>query len=152
MNLTTEQKTTLKTDVLANGDTLALYNDGNLAGLADLYNGVASPDFTVWRTAVTKSEIMNNGFVWTSVDALSVGKARIWDWMVDPINPAKANIRQGLADAFGTGTAMANGILPHLKRKATRFEKLFATGTGSDVSPGTMTLEGAIGYESFIGL
>jgi hypothetical protein len=95
---------------------------------------------------------MANGFVWTAVDQLTVGKARIWDWMsrLGTINPSKPNIRQGLSEAFGANSAMATGILPHLKRPATRAEKLFANGTGSDASPATLTFFGNLTYQDVL--
>lgn len=157
MNLTLQQKAIFKADLAAATDTIQfggellalkdvpLTDDGNVA-IAEAYNKPAQPSFTVWRVAVNVDEIMTNGFVWTAVDTLTVGKARIWEWMskLGSINPSKPNIRQGLADAFGANTPMANGILPHLKEFATRAERLFATGTGTDNQPGTRALE-AIG-------
>jgi len=116
--------------------------------IAEAFNAPSSPSFTVWKTFIEAEEIMSNGFVWTAVDALSVGKARIWDWMTryGSINPSKVNVRQGLADCFGAGSPMANVILPQCKRIATKAEALFATGTGSDASPGNMTFEGVLTY------
>jgi len=148
--LTTAQLTTLKSEINADAalSSLPPNSDGAFA-IAAAFNLDAVPDFIVWRTSVSIDEIMNNGFVWTAVDSMTVGKARIWDWMsrLGSINPSKTNIRQGLVDAFGAGSAMANGILPHLKRKATRAEKLFASGTGSDAQPATMAFEGAISFQ-----
>jgi len=148
--MTPTQLAALKADINADAAlaSLPMNSDGAFA-IAAAYNLDAVPDFIVWRTSVSTDEIMNNGFVWTAVDSMTVGKARIWDWMsrLGSINPSKANIRQGLVDAFGAGTAMANGILPHLKRKASRGEKLFASGTGSDAQPGTMAFEGAISFQ-----
>jgi len=149
MALTTAQQATLKADILANATLNAYPNTADGAfDIAIAYNAAASPAFTVWKTSVGVSEIMSNGFVWTAVDAMTVGKARIWDWMQaqGTINPSKANVRQGLVDAFGAGSAMATGIAPHLKRLATRVEKLYATGTGTDAAPGTLVFEGALSY------
>ena len=148
--LTTEQKVTFKVFVEAD-PTLSLIPktyDGAYA-LADALKAEASPAFVVWRTIVSAEEIMSNGFVWTAVDALTVGKARIWDWMTryGTINPSKLNVRQGMADAFGAGSAMATGIMPHLKRNANILEKLFATGTGTTATPGTMVIEGSLSYQ-----
>lgn len=111
-----------------------------------------SSTFIVWRTSVGVDEIMNNGFVWTAVDGLTVGKARIWDWMTRPgsINPSKANVRQGLADCFGATSAMATAITPHLKRFAMRGEKLFVTGAGTDLAPGQLIYEGPITHDEII--
>jgi len=148
--LTTEQKATLKSFVEGNATLNQIPHsyDGAFA-LADALTVDVSPAFIVWRTSVSAEEIMSNGFVWTAVDALTVGKARIWDWMTryGTINPSKVNVRQGMADAFGAASAMATGIMPHLKRNANLLEKLFATGTGTTASPATMVIEGSLSYQ-----
>lgn len=149
MAFTQEQKDIIKADILANPDLSALPETGDGSdAIANLYNLPASPDYIVWRTNVPVEEIMSNGFVWTAVDSLTVGKARIWDWMtrVGFVNPSKSNVRQGIADCFGAASAMVAGILPHCKRKATRLEKLLATGAGTDASPSIMSFEGTVSY------
>lgn len=147
MALTPAQLTTIKADILADPvlSTIPAGIDGSFA-IADIYNGPPATAFVVWRTMVPVEEIINNGFVWTAVDTLSVGKARIWDWMREPgfINPSKANVRQGLQDAFGSTQP---NIAQHLKRAASRIEKLLATGTGTVGNPGTMTFEGRVTYQ-----
>ena len=91
----------------------------------------------------------NPSFDWTRVDNLSVGKARIWDQMfsVGNINAANANIRAGI-DATWVGTAadlaVRVAVYAQCKRFASKFEKLYATGTGSDASPAVMTVEGSV--------
>lgn len=143
--LTNAQLTTLKADILADPALAALpmTPDGAFA-IAEAYKALTS--FIVWRTSVPVSEIVDNGFVWTAVDTLQVGKARIWDWMREggAINPSKPNVRQGLQDAFGNTQP---NIAQHLKRAANRVEKLFATGTGTTATPGTMTFEGELTYQ-----
>ena len=150
MTLTAPQLIQLRDAILADSALAAApqNSDGALT-IATAMNLPAVPAFIVWRTDVPVDEIMNNGFLWTAVDALTAGKARIWQWMAQlgSINAAKANVRQGLVDAFGAGTPMANGILPHLKRSASRAEKLFAAGTGTDASPATMGFEGVLSYQ-----
>lgn len=147
--MTPEQLQTIKADILANPDLSAFPPgpDGAFA-IADAYNQTAAPDYTVWRTQVDAEEVMSNGFVWTAVDGLTVGKARIWDWMTryGQINPSKVNVRQGLQDCFGAGSPMITGILPHCKRLATRAEKLLATGVGSNAAPALMGFEGNVTY------
>lgn len=149
--MNTQQLATLKADILADPQLSGqpMNGDGAFA-IAEVYNREASPVFVVWRTSVGVDEIMGNGFVWTAVDGLAAGKARIWEWMsrLGTINPSKANIRQGLQDAFGAGSAMANAIAPHLKRNASRFEKLFASGgSGTSGAPATMAVEGPVTYQ-----
>jgi hypothetical protein len=157
--LSNAQLQILKADILADSELNAIPNtpDGAFA-IAEVYNAVVSPDFWVWRTSVDVLEIMQNGFVWSAVDGLTAGKARIWEWMASTgvINPSRTNVRSGLVDAFGSNTAMANGIRPHLSRQATRAQKLFAdtsVGDGSSQngnSPATMTYEAAILYQEVL--
>jgi len=153
--LTEAQKQAVKAEILADPALAAqpMNSDGAFA-IADALNQIAAPDFIVWRTSVALEEITQNGFTWTLVDALSVGTARIWEWMFDnpnrTINPSKPNVRQGIADVWsGTAAKLAvqTAVLGHCKRRATRVEKLLASGTGSDATPATMGFEGPIGYQ-----
>ena len=151
--LTPAQQTTLKADILADPAfaDVPLSGDGAWA-IAIEYNKTATLPFYVWRTNVPADEIMRNGMDWTQVDNLSVGKARIWDWMtrLNVLNASKPNIRAGV-DACWIGTtpmlAVRTAIYLHFNRAATRFEKLFATGTGTTVTPALMTLEGNVSYQ-----
>lgn len=149
--LTTQQLQTLKTAILAHDATPDEHVE-----LA-YFNGLSDPAFIVWKTLVTQDEIMQNGFDWTRVDNLSVGKARIWGWMFDnqisSINPSKANIQAGI-NAVWVGTQpdldVRAAVYVHCKRTATRAEQLFATGTGTTNSPGTMTFEGELTLQNVI--
>lgn len=124
--------------------------DGAYA-ISDAMNLAATPAFIVWKTAVSIDEIMRNGMDWARVDNLSVGKARIWDWLgrLGTINASRPNVRAGI-DAVWVGTAadlaVRSAVYVHCKRSATRSEKALATGTGSDASPATMTFEGQTTY------
>jgi hypothetical protein len=148
MNLTDAQKATLKQWCQQNHPAAELTVDGS-APIADALNALAVPTYTVWRTEVDPDEIMRNGMDWTRVDNLSVGKARVWDWMtrLGKFNPSRTNIRAGI-DAVWVGTAadlaVRATVYAHCKRAATVLEKLFATGTGSDASPATLAVEGTI--------
>ena len=154
--LTDAQKVTLKADILANADTLACYEIGNLDCLEKLYNALASPAFVVWKTDLQPAEY-REAIVWTEVDALTTGsKYRIWEWltmgMTAPIDASKVNVRQGIADCWASNTTTRTNLLAAAKRNASRIEKLFATGTGSTASPAVMAVEGPITYMEFIGL
>lgn len=155
MALTPQQLSTLKAAILADPALNAFPNtsDGNfdLANSATGLKALASPAYTVWRSVVTIDEITRaDNFDWTRVDNLSVGKARIWEWMFDgtnTINPSKANVRVGI-DSVWVGTAadlaVRGVVYAQCKRLANKLEKVFASGTGSDASPATMTIEGTI--------
>lgn len=143
MPLTTQQLQAIKAHIDASADLNVFANngDGNFA-VAALLNLKAAPDFTVWKTAVTWDEVMLNGMDWSRVDNLSVGKARIWDWLFQNsgrvMNPSRSNIRAGI-DAAWVGTAadlaVRAAVYTHCKRLATRAEKVLATGTGSNADP-----------------
>lgn len=129
--------------------------------IAATYNALASPDFWVWRTSVSKQEAVGatsqdgttftwagNGFITRSVQELLCWQ-ELFDNAGHAVNPSLANIRQAFADIFsGVGNAAANRT--HLttvaRRKALRIERLFAAGTGSTGSPGTLTFEGTVSY------
>lgn len=159
--LTPTQLSTLKAAILAD-PTLANQpqgSDGAFA-IAALLNQIAVPDFFVWKSFVSQDEVMLNGFDWTRVDNLSVGKARIWEWMFQNtggIDASKSNIRAGI-DAVWVGTAsdlaVRAVVYSHCQRQATRAEKLFATGTGTTVTngtgPATMGFEGQLSYQDVL--
>jgi hypothetical protein len=177
MPLTTAQLQTLKADIAANTATAtwqgvptainALPNnsDANFA-IADWYNATAAPDFWVWRSSVTKSELVNT----TSTDADGV-TTRTFNWTgtgfitrsqgerdafaalfngTNSVNASLPQVRQAFADIFSGNTAPAPSNRTHLlnvaRRKATRAEKLLAAGTGTAASPATMGFEGTLSY------
>ena len=152
--MNTEQLQTLKAAILADPvmSQFPANSDGSYA-IAELLNKPADPAYIVWKTDVSIDEIMRNGMDWARVDNLSVGKARIWDWLgrLGTINASKTNVRAGI-DAAWVGTAadlaVRAAVYAHCKRSATVLEKLFATGAGSDASPATMVIEGAISYQT----
>lgn len=151
--MTPAQLATLKAAILADNALASqpMNSDGAFE-IARLLNEPAAPDFIVWKTDVSVDEIMRNGMDWARVDNLSVGKARIWDWLgrLGTFNASKTNVRAGV-DAAWVGTAadlaVRAAIYVHCKRKATRIEKILATGTGTDVSPATMSFEGLLSYQ-----
>lgn len=169
MPLTAAQKTTLKADVLANPDALAIYEVGDNTALAALYNTLASPAFWAWRTNVSRSDI------YTKQNDLAQGGAQsgFWNWttfknqgateqtawiqmfMGDQANFSAQNIRDGVAAIF-TGSAAATAQRDHVlaigRRTVTRLEKLFAVGTGSTASPAVMGFEGQLTTNDLIGL
>ena len=157
-NLTTAQLQTLKAAINADPALAAMPNNNDSASeIAAAFNVTASPAFVVWRSSVSQDEIMQNGFDWTRVDNLSVGKARVWEWMFNnqqrAINPSKANVRAGIDQTWvGTAADLAvrAAVYAHCKRNATRGEKLFATGTGTDADPATMAVEGAISQQNVV--
>lgn len=162
MALTPAQLSTLKTAI--NADSALSSQPNNSDGafvIAAAMNLAASPDFWVWRTNVAKNELTNSvssdgtTFTWVGNGFItrSAGEQTAWQELFNgtqTINASLPNVRQAFADIFsGTGNAAANRthLLTVARRKATRAEKLFATGTGSTASPGVLTFEGALSFQ-----
>lgn len=158
MQLTSSQLQTLKADIAADPVLSVLpLNPDSAVEIANAYNLAAAPAYLVWSTQVTRDEIMTDpAWAWDRVDNLTVGKARIWDWMFNTgfIDPSKANIRTGIAAAW-TGTsadlAQRDVVMAHCKRNATRAEKLYSIATpggvgtrGSSANPDTMVFVGPL--------
>lgn len=145
--MTPEQLAALKATILADTDPAvigarAIRNDTELARL---YNFAST--FIVWRTSVPVSEY-RDALDWTAVDGLTAGKARIWSWLTGdntlPLEPHKTAVRQGLADCWGAASATGVALQAVAKRAATKAEAIFATGTGTTVSPGQLGWEGTV--------
>lgn len=153
--LTPAQREVVRQDILADPVLSALPPSSDAINAIILaYIQPASPVCTVWKTRVSQDEIEQNGFDWVQVDNLTVGKARIWEWMFNNservINPSRLNVRQGVDEAWkGTAAMLAvrAAVYVHLKRPANRLEKLFATGACTDAAPSTMGVEGEMNYE-----
>lgn len=145
------QKAALKAAIAAETDPVFVQYraEGSTGQMAQWLNQPSTK--IVWRTNVSQDEIMQNGFDWVRVDNLSVGKARIWEWLFDnqqaTINPSKPNVRAGIDEVWKGTTAdlaVRAAVYVHCKRPATRAEALFATGLGTTVDPATMGWEGQI--------
>ena len=154
--LTPAQLSTLRANVLANADTLALYNAGDRAGLAAAYNAAAAPAFIYWRSDVTTEEI-GNAWVGTDIDGMSALNMQRLELLLASapggiFDMTRADRRAGFENPFGTNTANASRVAMRAvwKRSASRFERLFATGVGSDASPGALTLRGPVTPELFV--
>jgi hypothetical protein len=150
--LTPSQKTALKAYIAADTTLAAWYATGRMAEeIANALNLPQAPEWVVWKTNVDPSAIMANGMDWTRVDNLTVGKARIWDWMtrLGTLNASQPNIRAGI-DRVWSGTApmlaVRATVYTHCKRAATRAEKALSTGTGTTASPATMSYEQPLTY------
>lgn len=151
MALTTAQLQTLKAAIAAETDPafVEYLANGDNGMMANWFNQPTDPGFIVWRTSVSDDEIMSNGFDWVRVDNLSVGKARIWEWLFSHtngvMNPSKANVRAGIDECWrGTAADLAvrAAVYVHCKLAAKRGEALYATGTGTDAVPGALVFEG----------
>ena len=147
--LTRNEKTTLKSILLAEASITQCLTAGNDVCIANWLN--ASSSFIVWKTSVTATDVYaDTGFDFTLVDGLTVGKRDEWSNFImkfGNFNPSKSNIRAGIADVWsGTAAKVAvqTAILSLSKRESTNAEKVLATGTGTTISPGVLTFEGFI--------
>lgn len=150
MALSESQRVTLAAHICSSSDpavqaALAVRNDTELTRL---YNLPSS--FIVWRESIAPEEY-REGMVWTEIDQLTVGKARIWEWvtqqMTMPIDATKENVRAGLAEVFPANSETRPALLNIAKEAATLAESLFATGTGTTALPGVRTFVGTITTE-----
>jgi len=144
--LTTAQKTALKLDILTNFSTE--WNASQIGVIVVAYNTIANPDYFVWKTSVSASE-MHEAYVWSEMDSITqLSKWEQFKLMLSQgvLNPSLANVRQGLSDIFsGPGLVNTrNNLIAISKRKATRLEKLlsYKAGVGSENDPDTLDFQG----------
>ena len=157
MHLTTQQRATLKAAIQADGTANPFFVNGDLTGLADYLNAEASPAFIVWKSLVSWAQV-GDKINSSELVGLTTGKLTQLQTLalISPsgINPSVLDRRDALDQIFSaaSGAITRPALLALWKRSATRFEKIFASGTGSDAVPATLVLEGAISYTEFIGL
>jgi hypothetical protein len=175
MELTPAQIATIKDDILADPTMSAQpqNSDGSFE-IARLYNLLASPDFFVWNSStpandiydainwanMTPADAADGTQLWLNRALACQGKqfnVQILLQGRDRINAAKANIQAGLQDCLLNypsgqgGVARSAGWLNvrlAMQRKATRLEKLLATGgNGTNATPSTAVFEGTVSYQ-----
>lgn len=149
MALTAAQLPILRAHIDASPDLLVFPNnaDGHVA-IAQAVNLPATPNFTVWKTDISRNDV-GKAFVASTLSAITAGnndKLNNFAAWNETVNPSRADQRQFFEDVFsvsaGAPTRAALQVL--WRRLATRAEQLYATGTGSDASPATLTVEGDI--------
>ncbi len=168
--LSAAQNAALKTAIQNDSGANAFFVVGDLSGLAAYENQPATPDFWIWRTSVSRADVYNTVdweagvWNWTTYKNQQVTEQNAWTqiFMGDQADFSQDNVRAGITSIF-TGSAPAvaqqNHCLSVGRRKATRFEKVFATGTGSTASPSKpgvdaagVAISGAVSYTLFVGL
>lgn len=144
--MTPDQLLTLKAHIQANVDpaVVSALAGGNHTGLAALYNAQGTK--IVWKPSISVAEY-RAAIVWAEVDALTIGKARIWEWITGnmklPIDASVASVRQGLADCWAA-TASLTALVAIAKRPATKVEEVFVTGVGTNGNPAVLGYEGPV--------
>lgn len=148
MALTDAQLPTLKTAIAAETDPTFVQNRnaGATGAMATFYN-TNHPTFIVWKTLVALGDIgkaMDGaeaaGLTTANNTRLQVRAA----FMASGENPSVAGTRFFYDDVFSTGGVTKAALLVLWKRAAKRGERLYATGTGSDASPGQLVFQGDI--------
>lgn len=148
MALTSGQKATLKAAILAD-PTLNAFpntNDGNFDLANHLNVQVATPDFYIWRTNVSRVDVYNNqdfegGFWnWATYKAQNATEQNAWVqmFMGDQADFSKTNLRAGVVSVF-SGSAQQNAQQAHVlsvgRRLATKVEKIFAVASAAPPTP-----------------
>ncbi len=162
MILTTAQLQALRDAIAADGALSVLpHNSDSADTIANAFNVTAAVAYWVWRSFVADSEMYEatsadaTTWSWTIYIARSQGERDAWRQMVNMkggINASLASVRAAVADIFSGagGAAQRTHLLALGRRLTTRAEKLFATGTGSTASPGTMGSEGNVTIQNVI--
>ena len=150
--LTSQQLSTLSSYIESNLAWAALpLNSDNSYTIAQELNQAITPTFIVWKTSVPRNEV-GKAFVASALAAITSGNndklANFAAWN-EIVNPSRADQRAFFDDIFSVtaGASTRAALLALWKRSATHVEKLFATGTGSDAAPATMTFEGYVSYQ-----
>jgi hypothetical protein len=156
--LTDAQYALLYTDIMVThaGEFAADVAANNDQVIADAYNAIPSPNWWVWRTAVTRDEFLfstgaggtyfefaGSAFVTLTVQALMLFES-LFDSVTGVANPSIDQWRYALSTALGSGSANDTHIRNVSKRVANRVEKLLSAGTGSNGSPAVLGYEGTL--------
>jgi hypothetical protein len=152
MQLTTAQLQTLKADIAAQTDPtfVAFRSVNDETGMADWYNLPST--FIAWKTSVSiiDTGLAFNGAEWAGMTSANHTRLQTVAQYLATYNAGKADVRAMFNDIWsgaGGATTRAN-LLALWKRPATRGERLFCTGTGSDAVPGILTREGNLSAQN----
>lgn len=164
--------TQLKTLAIADPVASTYFDGLHDQELADWFN--QSTAYVVWRSSTPASEVFD-AINWASLTPADApdGTAAYTNRALacqgkqfniqlltmgrEQIASNKINVRNGIKDALQSVPAGAGGALldagwvavkTAMTRIATRAEQLWATGTGTSASPGALTFEGAIDWQT----
>ena len=151
MALNAQQLVTFRAALYAETDPefVGYREAGQAAPMTEWWNRESSPLKIVWRTSVSNEEIGDamNGTEVAGLSSLNMQRAQMLaNYSNGTQNPSRFDRRDAFDRIFsGAGGQNTRAALAVVwRRAATRFEQLFATGTGSDASPGTLGYEGRI--------
>ena len=149
MPLDLTQLTALNANILAavDGPMVAARQAGATGEIANLYNLAASPSFTVWKTTVSLNDVgkVMDGSETANLTTANTSRLQVRAaYMVQGENPSVQSTRDFYDAVFSLGGVSRTAFAILWRRLATRGEKLFATGTGSDASPATPVFQGKV--------
>lgn len=166
--MTPAQLATLKAAIIADTNLTAAKAAHDTQAIADYLNGDST--FIVWRSS-TQADDISDAITWASLtptdapdgtalysnrvllcqtkqmaiqqqlqfrNAVNTGKAQIRNAFSDALTNVPSGAGGALVDAGWAGAGKVKGAI---SRPATRLEKVFATGTGTAGSPGTLVVE-----------
>lgn len=148
--MTPQQLATLKAAIDADPVLAATPLDSTgYKQVADAMNlAAAGPNNVCWKTTVTIRETGQafNGAEWAGMTSANHSRLQTVAQYLMNYNAALPDIRAMFNDIWSGagGTITRASLLVLWKRTMKRGEKLYATGTGSDASPATLTFEGNI--------
>lgn len=153
--MTPEQLLTLKAALIADTNITDLKTAHDTQGIADYLSEQST--FIVTKTALSRHDILTGTsdegttFTWTGGAYITraPGERDAFREIFNStgfVNPSLASIKAAFADIFsGAGGATNRTHISAMsKRKANNLEKIFATGTGTLASPGTLVVEGEV--------
>ena len=151
--MTPQQLTTLGAYIATVPEWAAMPNNSDTAYfIAGELNKPAAPAWIVWRDDVQANEI-GNAWIGTDIDGMSALNMQRLQLLLASSDGGAFDMRRidrraGFENPFGTNQNNASRVAMRAvwKRSATVFEKVFATGTGSDASPGVTTITGSVSY------
>lgn len=150
-HLTTAQKITLKADIIAKQAVgQPLFGITDEQAIAAHYSALAVPAFVCYKSNVTIGETGKkfNGAEWATMTSANHSRLQtIAQWLPAGYNPTLQDIRDMFDDVWSGKPLTLAALLALWKRNARVLEKLFATGTGTDLSPATFVVEGSIGAQ-----
>ena len=148
-HLTNTQLLTLKAAILAELDPafVAFRTANDRGSMATWYNGAST--FTVWKSSVLLAQV---GIGMNSAEVAGLGTAgsnqlqTLAAFSGGTFNPSVADVRAGFDSVFSgpSGALTRVALLALWKRLARRVERVFATGTGLDATPGLLVFEGTV--------
>lgn len=138
------QLAALKTDITNAGggaEFSAAIAAKNWSVILSAYNAPASGTWIIWRSDVARRDIiyaivMSDFVVLTDIKQAGL---RIYLDYLDVLDATQPNVQAAFSAIFSGATLTALSALS--KRQATRCEKLFSTGVGSNASPATVAVE-----------